>query len=291
MKSESITIVQLGASGDDTGHVRDHAVTRADRPQRGRAASAEPAARCRAVGGRHWLALAGAVVAVISLLPPAETYARRYVFAESLQFAIFAMVVPALIVLGAPWRRVGLPAHRLAMSRRGRGGFLRAAAFLALFAGAATAWRLPAAVDALAKRPSLAVLEMATLLIAGTGLWLEIADSPPLSPRVPRQQCAAVAALALWTVWVIAYLLGFSHVSWFSAYDHAVRLNAVADQEIATILLWAVAAACFIPVVYISLVKWLKDLDDPNDELREAVRAERRRPGVRGWTAPRRPAR
>ena len=120
------------------------------------------------------------------------------------------------------------------------------------------------------------------------------AESPPLIPRLPRQQCAAIAALAMWTIWTIAYILGFSHVSWFSAYGHAAGaapgtgLSAVADQEIATVSLWAVAAACFVPVVCASLMRWLKDTEDPDDELREVTRAGRRRAGVKGWAAPRR---
>lgn len=58
---------------------------------------------------RYWLLAAAAVIVLASLLPPGGTEARRFVFAESLQFALFAIVVPALVVLGAPWR---LARHR-----------------------------------------------------------------------------------------------------------------------------------------------------------------------------------
>jgi cytochrome c oxidase assembly factor CtaG len=262
---------------------------------------------------KQWYAVAAVVVAVISLLPPVETYARRYVFAESVQFGLFAMVVPALLVLGAPWRLVkasrgeveasrggndtfarqivtgGGLADRLALSRRRHPGFLRAVVFFAAFAATTVVWRLPATIDALARQPGLAVLEMASLLVAGTGLWLEIAESPPLAPRLPEQQRAVIAALAMWTIWIIAYVLGFSRVSWFGAYQHAAgrTLSAVADQEIATGLLWAVAAACFIPVVYVSLMRWLKDTDDdPDSELRDVSRADQRGTGLKGWAAP-----
>lgn len=53
---------------------------------------------------RSWLAIVAAILVLVSLVPPVGTYARRYVFAEALQFTVFATVVPALIVLGAPWR-------------------------------------------------------------------------------------------------------------------------------------------------------------------------------------------
>ena len=53
---------------------------------------------------RRWLAAGGLVLVLACLLPPLATLARRYVFAESIQFSVFAMAGPALIVLGAPWR-------------------------------------------------------------------------------------------------------------------------------------------------------------------------------------------
>src|SRR5215471_8069604 len=58
----------------------------------------------RLPGWRRWLAAIGLVLVLACLLPPLSALARRYVFAESIQFSVFAMAGPALIVLGAPWR-------------------------------------------------------------------------------------------------------------------------------------------------------------------------------------------
>jgi|SRR6266566_4008550 len=252
---------------------------------------------------RRWYAVAAAVVVAVFLLPPVGGYARHYVFVESLQFALFAMVVPALVVLAAPWRLARLsrgdatdatyraaghggPADRLAMSRHRHPSFVRATGFLAVFTGTSVAWRLPVAVNELARQPALAAAEMATLLAAGAGLWLELVESPPLAPRLARPQRAAIAALAMWTTWILAYVLGFSHVAWYRAYTRGSGLSPVADQQIATITLWAVAAACFVPVVFATMMFWLRDSDDPDDELRRAVGGPPRRPGVKGWRPP-----
>ena len=230
---------------------------------------------------RSWLAAAAVLLIVLGLVPPAESYARRYVFAESLQFAVFATVVPALLVLAAPWdlpflrglsRRLG-PGRGPAGQQRGS-GFVRAAVVLLVFMGTVIAWRLPVTVNALATRPGLAVAEMVTLVAAGCALWLELVESPPLQPRLPRLLRAAFAALAMWTIWILAYILGFSQVAWFPAYVHPGGLSPVPDQETATGIMWAVSAVCFVPVIFVNALTWLKDSEDPDEELRAIVRAQ-----------------
>ena len=252
-----------------------------------------------------WLAVAGVLVVVVSLVPPVGTLARRYVFAESVQFLVFAMVGPALIVLGAPWRFLRLsragqaapagaaaagtadrggPLDRLAAGRQHNTSFLRGSVFLLVFIGACLVWRLPPVVDALARHPALVAAELVTLLAAGIGLWLELAGSPPLAPRLPNPQRAAVAALAMWSTWVVAYALGFANHGVFHGYDAAGGgLSAVADQQITVGLVWAVSACCFVPVVFVTMLAWLKDKDDPDEELQRLARDERQRAVVRGW--------
>jgi cytochrome c oxidase assembly factor CtaG len=244
--------------------------------------------------GRAWLAVAAVVLILVCLLPPAGTLARRYVFAESLQFVLFAAAVPALLALGAPWRLLGFagrPAwlgwpvpqarpgrqtqagQQTRAGRRGSGA-RRGLAVLLAFIAAVIAWRLPGSVDALATVPGLAVAELVTLGGAGLALWLELVESPPLLPGLSRPQRAFCAALAMWTIWILAYILGFSHVAWFTAYSHP-GLSSVADQEIATGIMWAVPALCFAPVVFVAALTWLKDTEDPDEGLRALVSAER----------------
>jgi len=239
---------------------------------------------------RSWLAIAAAVLVLVSLVPPVGTYARRYVFAESLQFAVFAAVVPALLVLGAPWRLIlprrfsgpradeGGRAGHTGRPRRGS-GFPRGAAVLLAFMAVVIAWRLPVTVDALATQPGLAVAEMVILVAVGSALWLELVESPPLLPRLPRPLRAAFAALAMWTIWALAYILGFSHMAWFPAYVHPGGLSPVVDQEIATGIMWAIPAFCFVPVVYVTALTWLRDSEDPDEALRAIVRAQSEQPG------------
>jgi cytochrome c oxidase assembly factor CtaG len=248
---------------------------------------------------RPWLALAGFALAAGVLLPPGGTAARHYAFAQAVQFGVLAVAAPALVVLGAPWRfasaltlaRRGNVAGQIANARshQTKGG--RAWLPLVAFIAAALAWRLPVAVDALVRYPALAVAEAVTLLTAGGALWLELVESPPLLPRISRPLRAAFAALAMWAIWASAYIMGFSHNAWFSAFAHPAGrgLSTIADQEIAVALLWAIPGLCFAPVVYASLIRWLRDSSDPDDELRRIAdgHAGARLPRPpRGWGLP-----
>lgn len=257
------------------------------------------------IRGRPWLAGAGGLLALAVLLPPVGAEARRYVFAQAVQYAVLAAAVPALVVLGAPWRanalwRGGRTAGRLASepsevtiglvdrvavarSHR-RPGTVRCLTVLVGFLALAVFWRLPLAVNAMVTSPALTLVEAVTLLGAGVALWLELVESPPFLPRIARPLRAAFAAVPMWTIWATAYIMGFSHAVWFTAIGHRPKnaLGVIADQELAAVVLWAVPGICFIPVVYFSLITWLRDTADPDDELRDV-------PEVNGQTRPRAP--
>jgi hypothetical protein len=59
------------------------------------------------------------------------------------------------------------------------------------------------------------------------------------------------------------------------------HLAAVADQEITAFVMWAVAAASFIPVVVVALLAWVKDDAAPAEPGGDTLN-----PGVRGWGRP-----
>ena len=224
------------------------------------------------------------------LLPPAAGYARQYAFAQALQFVIFAVAGPALLVLGIPQpvRSPGRPPGRGGRPRRPAA---RATMALTAFIAAAITWRLPATVNAHARDPALAVAEMITLLAAGTGIWLELANAPRGPGQPPRPARAAIAAAAMWTIWVLAYLTGMSGASWFAAYHQGApgHLGAAADQQIAVAILWAVSALCFLPVLYVTLLAWLGGGAGPAGNDRPAASGSMSagwpRP-PRGWRSP-----
>jgi len=240
-------------------------------------------------GARPALAALGGVLLVVALVPPLASEARRVEALEALQFALLAMGVPALVVLGAPWRLLGLAgrptgaadaegvsllerprvADRIAAAHRRHPLLTRSIAYVVIEAVVVVAWRVPAGVDALARHGWLSLAEAVTLAGAGIGLWLELVASPPFAPRLSRPYRIAVAAIAMWTIWVTAYLVGLSHVSVYRAYTHVAGrdLSVSADQSITTGVLWFTSLCAFLPVIFANFVIWLRGDDDPDDAL------------------------
>ena len=193
------------------------------------------------------LAAAAILAAATAVLPPVGSESRRLLWVEGLQFVLLAAVVPALTALSLPagWR----PLHR------GR-GWLTSVAVLEV--AVIVAWRVPSAVDGIAGHPWLVLVEGACLLAAGTALWSTLLAGAPLSegsPPYPSRM--AIAAVVMWSVWVLAYLVGFSHATWYRAYTGSSGLSVRADQQLTTGVLWAGAALAFIPVIFWCLWEWL----------------------------------
>ena len=249
--------------------------------------------------------LAGAVVLLVAcVIPPLATEARRYEFVEAIQFSLLAVVIPALAVMGAPWLRLGLasrsdwslaapdvstgsgahlrPVDRWARGRRRHPEVVRTAGIFALYLAGIVLWRIPPVVDALARHPWLVAVEAGALVVVGMGLWLELVESPPLTPRLARPHRVALAAVSMWAIWILAYLVGLAHGSWYHAYVHhpGVGLSVSADQQLTTGMMWFVSGCAFIPVVFWNLVQWLQSEEDPDEEFHRLVRQER----IRGRT-------
>jgi len=250
---------------------------------------------------RRLALIAAGVGVVLVFSPPIWGEARHYLYVETIQFCLAAFAVPALVVVsrplgpggivsrgrdGVPWRwveraRAGL--GRLGHARLRHPELIRALGFTAADLAVVVAWRTPPAVDELVRHEWLVVPEVLSLLVAGLGLWLEVLDCPPLVPRVARPWRALVAALAMWATWAVGYALGFSESGLYRAYHYAAGgLGAVADQQVASGLFLLAGICAFAPVVFADLIAWLQGAEDPDAELRQLVRAERRT----GWRPP-----
>jgi cytochrome c oxidase assembly factor CtaG len=234
---------------------------------------------------RPWCVVAGGFALLATLVPPLSTLARRTEYAASLQFSVLAIAVPALMTLGGPWRRLG-PARgnagglldKVADRRRRHRELSRSLGFIGADLAVAVIWHTPAAVEALSRHWWLAIVEAATLLLAGVGLWLELVCSPPLEPRSGHLRRAVLAALSMWVFWILAYVTGLSTHGFYNNFHHvAGSLSATADEQIGSVVLWFVAALAFVPVIFWNALAWLQSEDDPDGELLRLAREEQRR--------------
>ncbi|HEY6473806.1 MAG TPA: cytochrome c oxidase assembly protein [Acidimicrobiales bacterium] len=246
--------------------------------------------RARTTPWRIWCLGAAVLVAVGALLPPLGTVARRTEYAAALQFSLLAIALPALVTLGAPWSLLGLarsphnggrprPLDALADRRLRHRELPWSIAFIAVDLVVAAIWHAPGVVASVSSHPWLAVVEAVTLLVLGVGLWLELISSPPLVPRSGHLRRAVLAAITMWVFWILAYLVGLSNHGFYRSFHHvAGGLSAAADEEIAAVVLWFAATAAFIPVIFYNALTWLQsEDDDPDSELLQVARAERRR--------------
>jgi cytochrome c oxidase assembly factor CtaG len=208
--------------------------------------------RRRLVGLRLVLGPAGVILALALVLPPAVGDASHNAVVQALQWLVFAVATPALLALGraAPMIRV-----RRLMPFPSQPGLIAAVTLLPYLV-LVVAWRLPAAVTAQAGSQGLTVLEMVTLVPAGYLLWAALIGRAPAARPLSRPHRAAMAAIAMWTIWVIAYITGMS----VTGLTHA---RAGADsRELAVGIMWAVSAVCYVPVVYVLLMRWLGARDE-----------------------------
>jgi cytochrome c oxidase assembly factor CtaG len=217
---------------------------------------------------RRWCWAGAGVLMVLAGAAPLGHLATRQAWAEALQFSVLAFGVAPLAALGAPLglRRRPVRTSRLA-PRKGWGA-------LAAFLVATVGWRLPAAVDAVATHRSLVVLEALTLVGASWPLWAALVGSPPAQALSQRPRRMALAALAAWSVWIFAYVVGFSSGPFYSVY---AGRGAMDSLELGVGVLFALSGAALVPVVFVNLVRWLA-ADDLLGEA-TAVLHPRRAPG------------
>jgi cytochrome c oxidase assembly factor CtaG len=228
------------------------------------------------------------------------TWSGQYEFVQGTQFCLFAVAIPALLVVGGPWRWLNLtsneplsvdqdgrlvspdtlrPLDRWAHARSMRKGYRRAVTLLLIFVGLSILWRSAPVVDALIRHPWLSIVESITLVVAGVFLWLELVESPPFRPTTARPYRIGVSAIAMWTIWVIAYLMAMAQNSWYRGFSHVSHrlFSLPVDQQVTTALMWFVTAAAFMPIIFSNLNRWLQSEEDPDEELYHLVRRDHSR--------------
>jgi cytochrome c oxidase assembly factor CtaG len=147
-------------------------------------------------------------------------------------------------------------AHRAVHTTARRGGLvpLAVAGWIAVMA----VWHLPGPFDAAVHTPVLHGLEHATFLAASLTLWWAVAHAAALG-RV------GVAVLGLFVSGLACTALGALLVlapsPWYPAYAHAGVTAALADQQLAGIVMWGFANLALVVATAVTVGLWLTGLE------------------------------
>jgi cytochrome c oxidase assembly factor CtaG len=244
----------------------------------------------RLAGLRPVLAPLAVVVAVAVAVPPVASDARHHAAVQAVQFVVFAAVAPALLILGWPSWFTRADGPRVAQPQRPDRVGIRAATSLLPSLALVITWRLPGVLAALAHDPALIALELVTLIAAGAALWRELTGLTAAAREpLPRPVRGAMAAVAMWMIWAIAYVTGMSAGGATPLAPGEV--NSIAERQLAAGVLWAVPALCYVPVVFAMAMTWFGDRENPDAEARQIVSAAAfpelgsAPRGPRGWRA------
>ncbi|MFL5791895.1 MAG: cytochrome c oxidase assembly protein [Actinomycetota bacterium] len=213
--------------------------------------------------------LAGLTVAALVLDGPADTVADQLFWAHMLQHLALITVVAPLVVLGEPLRAfeevlpmsVRRVAGRLEGQLWARESVARrtAVAGLVISTVALLAWHTPPAFQAALVSNALHALEHLTLLVTAMFFWWPILTSG-LRQRIGTGFAIVEVLIATTVMTALGALLTFSPTVWYPTYEAAERahgIGALADQQLAGLLMWIPSGMLYLVIIAVLFVRWI----------------------------------
>lgn len=198
---------------------------------------------------RRWALVAGSMVTLATVSPPAEARAEGSLTAHMVQHLV-------LMVVAAPI---------LAASRRPAAGAAPLAPWTlfgaaALHAGLMGAWHLPLAFDAAERTVGVHVLEHVSLLGPAVLFWwaVGLGSRPPHRLSVLAVFAASMAGVGLGAAMTLAAAPWYAH--------H----RTLSDQQVAGVVMWAFAGLVYLGLGILLFVRSLGD-DEPAPRLAPAL--------------------
>jgi cytochrome c oxidase assembly factor CtaG len=204
---------------------------------------------------RRCLALGAALATIaIALSPPMDGAADSRLSGHMVQHVLLVSVAAPLLAISHPLRGLGA---RWRGPRLGAGVTLAVAG--AVQVGVLVGWHVPALYDAALEHERVHGFEHLTLLLSATCLWWALGRL--------SGEAAGLSVLALFVVTLPAMALGvamtLARTPWYPGYA-AHNPDALADQQLAGVVMWAYAGlAAFVGAVVIT-VGWLNQLERAN---------------------------
>jgi len=207
--------------------------------------------------GRTYYFLGGILLLFLDLVSPLDRLADEYLLsAHVLQHFLLALIIPILIVLGAPRSISNFTPQ-----------FHPVMAWL-LGVGTMLLWHVPVFFNAALANQALHIFQHLSFLITGTIFWW-----PVLAPREENRLAAMPAVTYLFSACTVCSLLGaaltFFPPGAYPAYVHPedqlsihvlIRngwgLDAKGDQQLAGMLMWVPGCFVYLSVILATVARW-----------------------------------
>jgi cytochrome c oxidase assembly factor CtaG/cytochrome c2 len=231
------------------------------------------AGRGRVVRPRQVACAAGGLVAAaIAVLPAVDAAADRGLVAHMVQHVLLLAVAPPLLAvsgllpaivwaLPARWQPRARAAWRHGVRLQSDDGrwFAWVAATFVVMAATMWVWHAPVLYDATLRSLTVHALEHATFVVTSTAFWWVVAAG--------RRSRRGAATFAVFAAGLPGTALGAAMLLapnvWYPAY--AARASstsaALADQQLAGVVMWAVAGLVYVVAAAVLVWSWLADAD------------------------------
>lgn len=233
-----------------------------------RGAGTGPVARLR-----RWLFVGAMTALVVALVSPLDAMAGALASAHMVQHVLLVLVAAPLLALSAPssvlLRGTPLPVRRVVTT--GRQHLRPLLRPLRVLGGPVVVWLLHVVVlwtwhaaatyQAALEVEALHVLEHATFLATGVLFWRVVLGARGGPSRVPGGLgVLLVFGMAMQGVFLSA-LLTFARTPWYPAYETTAQwgLSALADQQLAGVIMWIPGSVVYLGIALALLVGWLRE--------------------------------
>jgi cytochrome c oxidase assembly factor CtaG len=219
---------------------------------------------------------AGLLLGLLTLVSPVGYLSDVYIWVRALQLLLLALVVPGLIVLGAPWPAFAAVIRPRAAGRDRRGqdpvpSWRRSRPVLAVVVANVVwlCWQLPGPFDAVHGNSLVAWAQHATCLLAGVVLWLQLIGSRPFSPAARPLRRLALVVGTVGVMTVLGMVLVFGSNVLYPVYANSAHhlMTVLDDQQLSGAVLWMGSLLPLITVAVALLMRWLSEEDSVELEL------------------------
>ncbi len=206
----------------------------------------------------------------VALLSPLDALAGALASAHMVQHVLLVLVAAPLLALSAPVATLlrGSPAfvrqvsvawrRRLGITRRNTGTLRHPVAVWLLHVGALWFWHAAVPYGAAVEHHLVHVAEHASFLVTGVFFWrVVIGARGSVSNGLG---ILLVFTMAMQSV-ILSALLTFASGPWYSAYESTTelwRLERLADQQLAGLIMWIPAGLVYLGAALALLVGWIQ---------------------------------